>query len=88
MISLSLKNNIPISDIVDQLSKSATSLYDAPAVFARVLKTYITDEEAIAKEQSKGDVCPDCGSDIIIKRENGCIVKLCSNCSYMDSKCS
>ena len=88
MISLSLRNRISISDIVEQLQKSATSLYDAPAVFARVLKNYISEEELVAKEKSKGKTCPDCGESLIYKRESGCLVELCSNCSYTNSKCS
>lgn len=87
MISLSLRNGISVSDIVEQLNKATTALYDAPAVFARVLKQYISDEDLINKEKAKGKVCPDCGEPLEYKRESGCLVELCSSCSYSNSKC-
>ncbi len=87
MISLSLRNGINISEIVEQLSKASSALYDSPAVFARVLKLYVPDEEAIAKERSKGKKCPDCGEALEYKRESGCVVELCSSCTYSNSKC-
>ena len=87
MISLSLRNGISVSDIVEQLNKATTALYDAPAVFARVLKNYISDEDAINKEKAKGKVCPECGKALEFKRESGCIVELCSSCSFSNSKC-
>ncbi len=87
MISLSLRNGISVGDIVEQLNKATTALYDAPAVFARVLKQYISDEDFISKEKAKGKVCPDCGEPLEYKRESGCLVELCSSCSYSNSKC-
>lgn len=87
MISLSLRNGISVSDIVEQLNKATTALYDAPAVFARVLKQYISDEDAINKEKAKGKVCPECGAALEYKRESGCVTELCSSCTYSNSKC-
>lgn len=87
MISLSLRNGISVADIVEQLTKASSALYDAPAVFARVLKQYIPDDDLISKEKSKGRVCPDCGEALEYKRESGCLVELCSSCSYSNSKC-
>ena len=87
MISLSLRNGISVNDVVEQLNKATTALYDAPAVFARVLKNYISDEDLINKEKAKGKVCPDCGEPLEYKRESGCLVELCSSCSYSNSKC-
>ena len=86
-ISLSLRNGVPVSEICEQLTKSSNSMFDYPAVLNRVLKNYIPDEELIAKEKSKGEVCPDCGSELVIKRESGCILKQCSACGFVDSKC-
>ncbi len=87
MISLSLRNGIKISDIVEQLSKSSNGLYDAPAVFARVLKQYVPDEDLLIKEKQKGKLCPDCGEPLDFKRESGCLVELCTSCNYSNSKC-
>lgn len=84
-ISLSLRNRITISDIVEQLQKSANSMFDYPAVLARVLKQYASDEELAAK--IKGTPCPDCGQELKIKRESGCSVVYCESCNYVDSKC-
>lgn len=87
MISLSLRNGISVADVVEQLTKATTTLYDAPAVFARVLKNYISDDELINKEKSKGKVCPDCKGELEYKRESGCLVELCTSCTYSNSKC-
>lgn len=86
-ISLSLRNGVMVSDICEQLQKSSNSLFDYPSVLNRVLKNYVPDEEAIAKELAKGEVCPLCGAELVFKRESGCLVKLCSSCNFMDSKC-
>ena len=87
MISMSLRNGIAVSEIVEQLAKSGSSLYDAPTVFARVLKNYISDEEVISKEKAKNKPCPECGSELNYKRESGCLTEVCSSCNYSNSKC-
>ena len=87
MISLSLRNGISVSDIVEQLNKATTAMYDAPAVFARVLKQYISDEDLISKEKAKGKLCPECQEPLEYKRESGCLVELCTSCDYSNSKC-
>lgn len=87
MISLSLRNGINIADIVEQLSKASSALYDSPAVFARVLKLYVPDEEILTKERSRGKKCPDCGELLEFKRESGCVTEFCTSCSFVNSKC-
>lgn len=86
MISLSLRNGISISEICEQLSKASSALYDAPAVFARVLKLYITDAEMVEKETAKKQPCPDCKKELQYKREGGCLTAYC-DCGYSNSKC-
>ena len=86
-ISLSLRNRIAISDICEQLQKSSNSLFDYPNVLNRILKLYISDDEAIAKEVDKKEPCPKCNSALLYKRESGCITKLCSSCSFSEAKC-
>jgi ribonucleoside-diphosphate reductase alpha chain len=87
MISLSLRNGISISDIVEQLSKASSVLYDSPAVFARILKLYVPDEDILAKERSKGKKCPECGELLEFRRESGCVSEFCPSCTYSNSKC-
>lgn len=87
-ISLSLRNRVPVSEICEQLTKSSNSMFDYPAVLNRVLKNYIPEEELIEKEKAKGEVCPECRGELLIKRESGCISKQCTSCSYVNSKCN
>ena len=87
MVSLALRHRIPVSDIVEQLQRGASSMYDAPAVFARVLKNYISDSEFATHQKAKGVVCPKCGSDLIFKRESGCVTEQCTSCNHFSSKC-
>ena len=54
---------------------------------AKYLEKYISDEDAINKEKAKGKVCPECGEALEYKRESGCVVELCSSCTYSNSKC-
>ena len=87
LISLSLRSGISIADIVEQLGKASSALYDSPAVFARVLKLYIPDEEVLTKERNKGKKCPECGEPLEYKRESGCVIEFCSSCNFVNSKC-
>jgi len=88
MISMSLRNGVPLSEITDQLSRAASSIFDHPAILNRVLKQYITEEEYT--ESIKGKTCPDCGSELKARREGGCMTEYCDNgsCNYINSKCS
>jgi ribonucleoside-diphosphate reductase alpha chain len=88
LISLSMRNGVPVSEITDQLQKSAGGMFDAPAIFARVLKNYLEDEDLVRMAASK--TCPQCGGDIEIRRESGCLTETCRNtkCGWVNSKCS
>ncbi len=87
LVSLSLRNGVPIGDIVDQLQKSAGGLFDAPAIFARVLKNYMTDGDV---QKLTTTACPLCGGQTEMKREGGCFVETCMtiSCGYVNSKCN
>jgi ribonucleoside-diphosphate reductase alpha chain len=87
MISLSLRNGINMADIVEQLGKASSVLYDSPAVFARILKLYVPDEDILEKERSKGKKCPECGELLEFRRESGCVSEFCPSCTYSNSKC-
>jgi len=76
-ISTMLRHGVPVSVIVDQLSKDKDSgLYSFGKVMARQLKKYVVDGTA------SGERCPECGEKLIF--QEGCHV--CLNCG--NSKCS
>lgn len=79
-LSLTLRHQIPINFIVEQLQKGKhDDMFSFSRVLARVLKTYIPDGT-----KSTGDkVCKSCGSESLVYME-GCVT--CSSCGY--SKCS
>lgn len=78
-LSLTLRHQIPINFIVEQLQKGKNDdMFSFSRVLARVLKTYIPDGT-----KSTGDkVCKNCGSDALVYME-GCVT--CQACSF--SKC-
>jgi ribonucleoside-diphosphate reductase alpha chain len=45
LISIMLRYNIPLSEIIDQLDKSSCSLVDAPGVIKRILLNYLDDND-------------------------------------------
>jgi len=73
LVSISLRYNVPITKILDQLSRDSAFL-DFEKVITRVLKKYVKDNE------DSGKVCPECGQPLIFT--NGC---LGCNCGF--SKC-
>lgn len=77
LISTSLRHNVNIQFIVQQLEKSDGNITSFNKAISRVLKKYIKDG---AKE--KGAKCPECKGDSIIRQE-GCIT--CATCGW--SKC-
>jgi len=76
LVSISLRYNIPIPKILEQLNKEST-FADFEKVITKVLKKYVPDETTVGK------VCPECGSNLIFI--GGCITCSNENCGY--SKC-
>lgn len=77
LISTSLRHGTNVKHVFSQLSKSKGYITDFQKAIARVLRTYIKDEELnIAKE-----MCPECNSVLVY--EGGCFI--CNSCGY--SKC-
>lgn len=77
-ISLSLRHNIPIKYVVQQLEKSDGSMASFEKAIARVLKKYIKDGEV-----ENGAICSSCKQKTLVRQE-GCIT--CSSCGW--TKCS
>lgn len=76
MISTSLRHNIPLKFIVQQLSKSTEDISSLTSAVGRVLKKYIKDGEVV-----NGNTCPSCGNKELIYGD-GCV-----SCSCGWSKC-
>ncbi len=76
LISLLLRNDVLILDIVKQLERTDGDIYDFAKSISRSLKKYIEDGT------KDGDICPDCSNELI--RESGCVV--CKSCGW--TKCS
>lgn len=73
MVSMSLRHNVPLQFIVNQLNKTKKFGTFSKGM-ARVLKKYIKDGEKVASH----GICPDCGIEMVYKE--GCIS--CLSCGY------
>ena len=79
VISLSLRNQVPIHHVVEQLQKDKNSgLSSWARVVARILKTYIPD----GTTSSLDKICPECKSEGLVY-QNGC--PQCMECGW--TKC-
>ena len=76
-ISMSLRHNVPLQFVVDQLIKDKNFM-GFERVVSRVLKRYITEGETVKTSKC----CPDCGNEEL-RYQEGCI-----SCSCGWSKCS
>jgi ribonucleoside-diphosphate reductase alpha chain len=76
MISMSLRHNVPLQFIVDQLNKDS-GFIAFEKVLSRILKKYIKDNTSARKK------CPHCGAELIY--QDGCVS--CSNKECSFSKC-
>ncbi|MFW6029346.1 MAG: hypothetical protein ACOCRO_03740 [Halanaerobiales bacterium] len=76
-ISMSLRHEVPVEFIVDQLSKDKNFAGFEKSV-SRILKKYIKDESVV----KTSDVCPECGSSLIYKE--GC--KTCTGDKLSEGK--
>ena len=78
LVSLSLRHNVDLEYVVDQLLKTEEFVSFSKSC-ARVLKKYIPENKKVTTSKS----CPSCGSTELIFKE-GCVS--CQNCGY--SACS
>jgi ribonucleoside-diphosphate reductase alpha chain len=75
LVSISLRYNVPIPKILEQLNKEST-FADFEKVITKILKKYIPDNTKYDK------VCPNCGKNSLIYID-GCVT--CQECGY--SRC-
>lgn len=73
--SMLLRHGVDIKYIIKTAKKVNDNIVSFSSAMCRILSKYV------AKEEIKGEVCPECGGKLI--RENGCLH--CQNCSW--SRC-
>ena len=78
LLSLDLRYNIPLEEIIKQLDGSAYAMYDLPSILRRILVKFLPTD----KKTTEYETCPECGEKTLI-RQGGCYV--CTSCGY--SKC-
>jgi ribonucleoside-diphosphate reductase alpha chain len=77
LVSLALRCNIPISEIIKQLDRSSGHMLDLPAQLSKLFKSFMA-----GTQHGFASICPECSGQLIF--EEGC--ETCHQCGY--SKCS
>ena len=77
LVSLALRYQIPMGEIIKQLDRSSGHRLDLPAQLSRLLKSFMADTH-----HGFASVCPECSGHLVF--EEGC--ETCRDCGY--SKCS
>ncbi len=77
LVSLALRCNIPISEIIKQLDRSSGHMLDLPAQLSKLFKSFMA-----GTHHGFASACPECSGQLIF--EEGC--ETCHQCGY--SKCS
>lgn len=77
LISTSLRHNIQIDFVLNQLERTDGDLHSTYKVIARCLKKYIKDGTKV-----NGEECPECQQALTF--QEGC--KICKNCGYSACK--
>lgn len=77
LVSLALRCQVPIEEIIKQLDKSSGHMFDLPAQLGKLLKSFMS-----GTQQGFSDICPECLGALSF--EEGC--SICIGCGY--SKCS
>lgn len=77
LVSLALRCQVPIEEIIKQLDKSSGHMFDLPAQLGKLLKSFMS-----GTQQGFSDICPECLGALSF--EEGC--SICRGCGY--SKCS
>jgi ribonucleoside-diphosphate reductase alpha chain len=77
LVSLALRYQIPMAEIIKQLDRSSGHMLDLPAQLGKLLKSFMA-----ATQHGFSAACPECQGKLVF--EEGC--ETCRNCGY--SKCS
>ncbi|MCL2340522.1 MAG: adenosylcobalamin-dependent ribonucleoside-diphosphate reductase [Proteobacteria bacterium] len=77
LVSLALRYQIPMDEIIKQLDRSSGHMLDLPAQLGKLLKSFMA-----ATQHGFASVCPECQGRLVF--EEGC--EVCRDCGY--SKCS
>ncbi len=77
LVSLALRCNIPISEIIKQLDRSSGHMLDLPAQLSKLFKSFMA-----GTQHGFASICPECSGRLVF--EEGC--ETCHECGY--SKCS
>lgn len=77
LVSLALRFNIPVNEIIKQLDRSSGHMLDLPAQLSKLFKSFMA-----GTQHGFASICPECSGQLIF--EEGC--ETCHQCGY--SKCS
>lgn len=77
LVSLALRFNVPMDEIIKQLDKSSGHMQDLPAQLGKLFKSFLA-----GTQQGFASDCPECSGPL--RFEEGC--ETCHDCGY--SKCS
>jgi ribonucleoside-diphosphate reductase alpha chain len=77
LVSLALRYQIPMEEVIKQLDRSSGHMLDLPAQLGKLLKSFMA-----GTQHGFASTCPECSGKLIF--EEGC--EICRDCGY--SKCS
>ncbi len=77
LVSLALRYQIPMEEVIKQLDRSSGHMLDLPAQLGKLLKSFMA-----GTQKGFSSKCPECSGKLVF--EEGC--EICRDCGY--SKCS
>jgi len=77
LVSLALRFNVPMDEIIKQLDRSSGHMLDLPAQLSKLFKSFLA-----GTQRGFSSVCPECSGTLVF--EEGC--ETCHDCGY--SKCA